>query len=159
MLYKSTYKVEYMWTGKESSAKAIKEMFKKCACLPCHLKYSCKYLIVTVAFNSISFCKPVPLTPVRTMDIYDEQTTTMRVRWEEAEGATGYMLLYSAVNASRPTREQEVRDILSIENTVRLNKEGNQPTSCGCELETCTCLWVYTVRHTCLNANTFKTNC
>lgn len=64
------------------------------------------------------------------MDIYDEQTTTMRVRWEEAEGASGYMLLYSAVNASRPTREQEVRDILSIENTVRLNKEGNQPTSC-----------------------------
>lgn len=111
------------------SAKAIKETLKN-VCLS-HLRYSSKYLVVIVAFNSISFCKPVPLTPVRTMDIYDEQTTTMRVRWEEAEGATGYMLLYSAVNASRPTREQEVRDILSTENTVRLNKEGNQPTSCG----------------------------
>lgn len=46
------------------------------------------------------------------MDIYEEQTTTMRVRWEEVEGATGYMLLYSAINATQPTLEQEVRDIL-----------------------------------------------
>lgn len=44
------------------------------------------------------------------MNIYDEQTTTMRVRWEEAFGATGYMLLYSAINATQPTLEQEVRD-------------------------------------------------
>uniref|UniRef100_A0A8D0AFH4 Collagen type XII alpha 1 chain n=1 Tax=Sander lucioperca TaxID=283035 RepID=A0A8D0AFH4_SANLU len=53
----------------------------------------------------------LPLTAVRSMDIYDEQTTTMRVRWEEAVGATGYMLLYSAINATQPTVEQEVRDI------------------------------------------------
>lgn len=52
------------------------------------------------------------MSAVRRMDIYDEQTTTMRVRWEEAEGATGYMLLYSAVNATEPTLEQEVRDTL-----------------------------------------------
>lgn len=44
------------------------------------------------------------------MDIYDEQVTTMRVRWEEAQGATGYMLLYSAINATEPSVEQEVRD-------------------------------------------------
>uniref|UniRef100_A0A673B2H7 Collagen alpha-1(XII) chain n=1 Tax=Sphaeramia orbicularis TaxID=375764 RepID=A0A673B2H7_9TELE len=37
------------------------------------------------------------------------QTTTMRVRWEEARGATGYMLLYSAINATQPTTEQEMR--------------------------------------------------
>lgn len=48
------------------------------------------------------------------MDIYDEQTTTMRVRWEEVEGAAGYMLLYSAINATQPTVEQEVRDILRM---------------------------------------------
>ncbi|XP_031144447.1 collagen alpha-1(XII) chain isoform X4 [Sander lucioperca] len=51
----------------------------------------------------------LPLTAVRSMDIYDEQTTTMRVRWEEAVGATGYMLLYSAINATQPTVEQEIR--------------------------------------------------
>ncbi|XP_036927763.1 collagen alpha-1(XII) chain isoform X4 [Acanthopagrus latus] len=51
----------------------------------------------------------LPLSAVRRMDIYDEQITTMRVRWEEAEGATGYMLLYSAINATQPTLEQEIR--------------------------------------------------
>uniref|UniRef100_A0A4W6E6A1 Collagen type XII alpha 1 chain n=1 Tax=Lates calcarifer TaxID=8187 RepID=A0A4W6E6A1_LATCA len=56
----------------------------------------------------------LPLSAVRRMDIYDEQMTTMRVRWEEAEGATGYMLLYSAINATQPTLEQEVRTILGI---------------------------------------------
>lgn len=53
----------------------------------------------------------VPLSAVRKMVVYDEQTTTMRVRWEEAEGATGYMLLYSAINATQGTQEEEVRVI------------------------------------------------
>ena len=43
------------------------------------------------------------------MTVYDEQITTMRVSWEAAEGATGYMLLYSAINATQPAPEQEVR--------------------------------------------------
>ncbi|XP_067335458.1 collagen alpha-1(XII) chain isoform X2 [Channa argus] len=51
----------------------------------------------------------LPLSSVRRMNIYDEQTTTMRVRWEEAEGATGYMLLYSSINATQPTSEEEIR--------------------------------------------------
>ncbi|KAG7244369.1 hypothetical protein INR49_002894 [Caranx melampygus] len=51
----------------------------------------------------------LPLSAVRRMDIYDEQTTTMRVRWEEAFGATGYMLLYSAINATEPSLDQEIR--------------------------------------------------
>lgn len=50
----------------------------------------------------------MPLSAVRRMNIYDEQMTTMRVRWEAAQGATGYMLLYSALNATQPTVEQEV---------------------------------------------------
>lgn len=53
----------------------------------------------------------MPLSAVRKMDIYDEQITTMRVRWEEAAGATGYMLLYSAINATEATVEQEVRGL------------------------------------------------
>ncbi|KAM9354603.1 collagen alpha-1(XII) chain [Pholidichthys leucotaenia] len=51
----------------------------------------------------------LPLGAVRWMDIYDEQVTTMRVRWEEVPGATDYMLLYSAINATQPTTEQEMR--------------------------------------------------
>ncbi|XP_031703091.1 collagen alpha-1(XII) chain isoform X1 [Anarrhichthys ocellatus] len=51
----------------------------------------------------------LPLGAVRSMDIYEEQTTTMRVRWEPAVSATGYMLLYSAINATQPTLEQEIR--------------------------------------------------
>ncbi|CAG09869.1 unnamed protein product [Tetraodon nigroviridis] len=43
------------------------------------------------------------------MDVYDEQTTTMRVRWEEVKDATGYILRYDAINATQPTVEQEVR--------------------------------------------------
>lgn len=46
---------------------------------------------------------------VRRMEIYDEQTTTMRVRWPQVDGVTGYMLLYSAINATQPTVEQEVK--------------------------------------------------
>lgn len=51
----------------------------------------------------------VPLSAVKTMNVYDETATTMRVRWEEADGATGYMLLYKAVNASEPQLEKEVK--------------------------------------------------
>uniref|UniRef100_A0AAQ5ZRS4 Collagen alpha-1(XII) chain n=1 Tax=Amphiprion ocellaris TaxID=80972 RepID=A0AAQ5ZRS4_AMPOC len=51
----------------------------------------------------------LPLSAVRRMTIYDEQISTMRVRWEQAAGATGYMLLYSAINATQPTVEQEIR--------------------------------------------------
>ncbi|XP_010777233.1 collagen alpha-1(XII) chain isoform X2 [Notothenia coriiceps] len=51
----------------------------------------------------------LPLSAVRTMDIFEEQSTTMRVRWEQAAGASGYMLLYSAINATEPTVEQEIR--------------------------------------------------
>ncbi|KAG9347396.1 hypothetical protein JZ751_004963 [Albula glossodonta] len=51
----------------------------------------------------------LPLPGVRSMTVFDESTTTMRVRWEAAPGASGYMLLYSAVNATVPTVEKEMR--------------------------------------------------
>uniref|UniRef100_A0A8C7T795 Collagen alpha-1(XII) chain n=1 Tax=Oncorhynchus mykiss TaxID=8022 RepID=A0A8C7T795_ONCMY len=52
---------------------------------------------------------PVPLSAVRKMTIYEERPTTMRVKWEEAVGATGYMLLYSAINATEPSVDKEIR--------------------------------------------------
>uniref|UniRef100_A0AAQ4PTZ0 Collagen alpha-1(XII) chain n=1 Tax=Gasterosteus aculeatus aculeatus TaxID=481459 RepID=A0AAQ4PTZ0_GASAC len=51
----------------------------------------------------------LPLSAVSRMYIFDERTTTMRVRWEQAAGASGYMLLYSAINATESTVEQEMR--------------------------------------------------
>lgn len=47
------------------------------------------------------------------MDVYDEHTTTMRVRWEEVDGATDYILRYDAINATQPTAEQEVSHALT----------------------------------------------
>ncbi|KAG7465749.1 hypothetical protein MATL_G00156840 [Megalops atlanticus] len=51
----------------------------------------------------------LPLPSVRRMTVYDERPTTMRVRWEAAPGASGYMLLYSALNATVPTVEKEMK--------------------------------------------------
>lgn len=65
-----------------------------------------------ICLNAVSFPDLVPLSPVRNMDVYDEQTTAMRVRWEEVDGATGYILRYDAINATQPTIEQEVRGVL-----------------------------------------------
>ncbi|XP_046901401.1 collagen alpha-1(XII) chain isoform X1 [Hypomesus transpacificus] len=51
----------------------------------------------------------LPLSAVRKMTIYEERSTTMRVQWEAAVGATGYMLLYSAINATEASVEKEIR--------------------------------------------------
>ncbi|XP_017269709.1 collagen alpha-1(XII) chain isoform X2 [Kryptolebias marmoratus] len=51
----------------------------------------------------------LPLSAVRRMTVYDEQPTTMRVRWEEAQGASGYRLIYRAINATQPTDDGEMR--------------------------------------------------
>ncbi|XP_053301278.1 collagen alpha-1(XII) chain [Pleuronectes platessa] len=51
----------------------------------------------------------LPLSAATNMIVYDEAVTTMRVRWEPAAGASGYMLLYKSTNASEPQLEREVR--------------------------------------------------
>ncbi|KAM8953803.1 collagen alpha-1(XII) chain [Pelodytes ibericus] len=51
----------------------------------------------------------LPIPSVRNLNTYDVGTTTMRVRWEGAKDATGYLLLYDPVNASVPTTEKEMR--------------------------------------------------
>jgi len=55
------------------------------------------------------FPSVVPLSAVRNMNIYKVRSTTMNVRWDAANGATGYMLLYNALNATEPSEQQEVR--------------------------------------------------
>lgn len=118
-IYKSTYKtaliVEFAqceWHTKklEKLSLHLKKLEK------CYM-FSQEQVIVITSVFSVPFPSlpdhVVPLSAVRRMDIYDEQTTTMRVRWEEALGATGYMLLYSAINATHPTAEQEVRYIIA----------------------------------------------
>ncbi|KAM3603497.1 uncharacterized protein V6R79_023588 [Siganus canaliculatus] len=51
----------------------------------------------------------LPLQAVRNMDVYDEKSTTMRVKWDAVGGASGYMLLYRSINATEPQLEKEVR--------------------------------------------------
>lgn len=57
----------------------------------------------------LHFASAVPLSAVKSMTVYDEGMTSMRVRWELVGGASGYMLKYSAINATVPTVEKEVR--------------------------------------------------
>uniref|UniRef100_A0A671NAY3 Collagen, type XII, alpha 1a n=1 Tax=Sinocyclocheilus anshuiensis TaxID=1608454 RepID=A0A671NAY3_9TELE len=51
----------------------------------------------------------LPLSAVRNMNIYKVRSTTMNVRWDAVEGATGYKLLYDGLNATEPSVEQEIR--------------------------------------------------
>uniref|UniRef100_A0A8B9RJI1 Collagen alpha-1(XII) chain n=1 Tax=Astyanax mexicanus TaxID=7994 RepID=A0A8B9RJI1_ASTMX len=57
----------------------------------------------------------LPLSSGRSMTIYKQRTTSMRVKWEPSEGATGYVVLYIAKNATKPTTEQEVRSITDVQ--------------------------------------------
>ncbi|XP_038672798.1 collagen alpha-1(XII) chain-like isoform X2 [Scyliorhinus canicula] len=50
-----------------------------------------------------------PIPGVRNLNVYDVTPTTMNVRWEPATGASGYMLLYTPVNATIPTVEKELK--------------------------------------------------
>ncbi|XP_047184536.1 collagen alpha-1(XII) chain isoform X3 [Scophthalmus maximus] len=62
----------------------------------------------------------LPLPAATNMVVYDEAATTMRVRWEEAGGASGYLLLYISTNATEPQLEREVRvggDVTSLQLT------------------------------------------
>nr|XP_046228238.1 collagen alpha-1(XII) chain isoform X2 [Scatophagus argus] len=62
----------------------------------------------------------LPLPAVKNMNVYDETSTTMMVRWEEADGATGYMLLYKSINATDSQLEKEVRvggDVTNVQLT------------------------------------------
>ncbi|XP_049446985.1 collagen alpha-1(XII) chain isoform X1 [Epinephelus fuscoguttatus] len=51
----------------------------------------------------------LPLSVATNMIVYDETSSTMKVSWDEADGATGYMLLYKSINATEPQLEKEVR--------------------------------------------------
>uniref|UniRef100_A0A673FMX9 Collagen alpha-1(XII) chain n=1 Tax=Sinocyclocheilus rhinocerous TaxID=307959 RepID=A0A673FMX9_9TELE len=59
--------------------------------------------------RKVMFPSVVPLSDVRNMNIYKVRSTTMNVRWDAVEGATGYKLLYDALNATEPSVEQEIR--------------------------------------------------
>ncbi|XP_060735731.1 collagen alpha-1(XII) chain isoform X2 [Tachysurus vachellii] len=51
----------------------------------------------------------LPLNTKRRLTIYKVGSTTMNVKWEKIEGATGYKLQYSAINATEPTTKKEMR--------------------------------------------------
>uniref|UniRef100_A0A3Q2PH07 Collagen, type XII, alpha 1b n=1 Tax=Fundulus heteroclitus TaxID=8078 RepID=A0A3Q2PH07_FUNHE len=47
----------------------------------------------------------LPLPAPANLKVFDETSSSMRVSWEEAAGATGYLLLYRSINASEPQLE------------------------------------------------------
>ncbi|XP_009571425.1 PREDICTED: collagen alpha-1(XII) chain-like, partial [Fulmarus glacialis] len=51
----------------------------------------------------------LPISSVRNLNVYDIGSTSMQVRWEPLNGATGYLLTYEPVNATVPTAEKEMR--------------------------------------------------
>lgn len=51
----------------------------------------------------------VALPGVKDIKVYDKTSTTMKVTWDEVGGATGYMLLYKALNTAEPELEKEVK--------------------------------------------------
>uniref|UniRef100_A0A8C9ZMB3 Collagen alpha-1(XII) chain n=1 Tax=Sander lucioperca TaxID=283035 RepID=A0A8C9ZMB3_SANLU len=60
----------------------------------------------------------LPLPACKNMEVFDETSSTMKVSWDEADGATGYMLLYKSINATEPQLEKEVRvggDITNVQ--------------------------------------------
>lgn len=50
----------------------------------------------------------VAIPSIRNLNAYDIGPTSMRVRWEPLDGATGYVLMYEPVNATIPATEKEV---------------------------------------------------
>ncbi|XP_014895004.1 collagen alpha-1(XII) chain [Poecilia latipinna] len=62
----------------------------------------------------------LPLPPASNLKVYDETSSSMRVSWEAAAGASGYLLLYRSINASEPQEEQEVRVAGGVTNTQLL---------------------------------------
>ncbi|XP_035811889.2 collagen alpha-1(XII) chain isoform X3 [Amphiprion ocellaris] len=75
-----------------------------------------EYLVNVYAVVSEESSEPLkgiettlPLSAVKNMNVYDETTSTMRVNWEAASGATGYLLLYKPINATEDQLEKEVR--------------------------------------------------
>uniref|UniRef100_A0AAQ4PSJ6 Collagen alpha-1(XII) chain n=1 Tax=Gasterosteus aculeatus aculeatus TaxID=481459 RepID=A0AAQ4PSJ6_GASAC len=51
----------------------------------------------------------LPLSAVSDMKVFDETSSSMKVSWARADGATGYMLLYKSTNATGPQLENEIR--------------------------------------------------
>ncbi|XP_027896679.1 collagen alpha-1(XII) chain isoform X5 [Xiphophorus couchianus] len=62
----------------------------------------------------------LPLPGASNLKVYDETSSSMRVSWEAAAGASGYVLLYRSINASEPQEEQEVRVAGGVTNTQLL---------------------------------------
>ncbi|XP_055088149.1 collagen alpha-1(XII) chain isoform X2 [Periophthalmus magnuspinnatus] len=51
----------------------------------------------------------LPLAAPSDLQVFDEKVTSFRLRWTEAKGATGYIILYKALNATDGQEEREVR--------------------------------------------------
>ncbi|XP_039520069.1 collagen alpha-1(XIV) chain isoform X2 [Pimephales promelas] len=66
------------------------------------------------------------LPTVSSLELYDITHSTMRVRWREAEGASGYMILYAPLTEGDPADEKEVKVSDSV---TQIELEGLTPAT------------------------------
>ncbi len=55
-------------------------------------------------------CWSVVLPTVSDLELHDITHSTMRARWREAVGASGYMILYAPLTEGEPADEKEVEN-------------------------------------------------
>ncbi|RXM27373.1 Collagen alpha-1(XII) chain [Acipenser ruthenus] len=110
-----SYRVEYMTVAGDKPMELYVDGSTTTAVLP-GLDPETMYKVNVYAVNGEQSSEPLqgreatlPLSSVRNLNIYDIGTTTMRVKWEAASGATGYLMLYEPVNATVPAVEKELR--------------------------------------------------
>ncbi|MGH0138823.1 UNVERIFIED_CONTAM: hypothetical protein FKN15_011844 [Acipenser sinensis] len=110
-----SYRVEYMTVAGDKPMELYVDGSTTTAVLS-GLDPETMYKVNVYAVNGEQSSEPLqgreatlPLSSVRNLNIYDIGTTTMRVKWEAASGATGYLMLYEPVNATVPAVEKELR--------------------------------------------------
>lgn len=54
----------------------------------------------------IVFLCSVPVPSVEVLDVYEQTSSSMRVKWDRVKAATGYILLFRPIN--EPQLEKEV---------------------------------------------------
>uniref|UniRef100_W5NJS9 Collagen alpha-1(XII) chain n=1 Tax=Lepisosteus oculatus TaxID=7918 RepID=W5NJS9_LEPOC len=121
------YRVEYRPAAGGRTEEIFVDGSTTTAVLP-NLNPLTEYLVQVYSVSGTESSDPLkgsettlPLPSVRNMNVYDMTSSSMRVRWEPASEATGYLLLYSAINATTPESEKEMR-VGSEVNDVQLEQ-------------------------------------
>lgn len=79
--------------------------------------------------DPLCFCVSVPVPLVDSMDVYDQTSNSMRVRWDSVTAATGYALLFRPIN--EPQLEEEVDVRSSRKHSTHMHARGARCCFCA----------------------------